>query len=281
MKTRSLRYRGVLWVILALIAAGSPALAAPSAKLWPRWVKHQAASKTAIEHAAWQRFLKTYVRVSADGINRVAYAGVSAADKRALKAYLAQMSNVRISTYNRREQLAYWINVYNAVTINLILDRWPVRTIRQINISPGVFSRGPWGKKLFTVEGVPVSLDDIEHRILRPVWRDPRIHYAVNCAALGCPNLLRSAFTGANANAQLEAAARDYVNHPRGVTITQGRLRVSNIYRWFKEDFGGSDAGVIKHLKRYARPKLHAQLERISGIAEGTYDWSINEAAGS
>jgi Protein of unknown function, DUF547 len=87
-----------------------------------------------------------------------------------------------------------------------------VASIRDIAISPGLFSVGPWGRKLIEVEGEPLSLDDIEHRILRPIWRDPRLHYAVNCAALGCPNLRSSAFTAANADILLETAASDYVN---------------------------------------------------------------------
>jgi Protein of unknown function, DUF547 len=87
-----------------------------------------------------------------------------------------------------------------------------VASIRDIAISPGLFSVGPWGGKLIEVEGEPLSLDDIEHRILRPIWRDPRLHYAVNCAALGCPNLRSSAFTAANADILLETAASDYVN---------------------------------------------------------------------
>ena len=107
------------------------------------------------------------------------------------------------SLTSRDEQLAYWINLYNALTVKVILDHYPVKSILDIDISPGWFSIGPWGKKLVAVEGVEISLDDIEHRILRPIWRDPRIHYALNCAAVGCPNLLREAFTGATAEVLL------------------------------------------------------------------------------
>ena len=122
-------------------------------------------------------------------------------------------------------------------------------------------------------------LDDIEHRILRPIWRDPRIHYAVNCASIGCPNLRREAATAANSEAYLEAAARDYVNHPRGSRIENGRLVVSSIYEWFQEDFGGGDGGVISHLRNYADPGLSASLEQVGEISDHDYDWALNDGA--
>jgi hypothetical protein len=153
-----------------------------------------------------------------------------------------------------------------------------VASIRDISVSPGLFSTGPWGKKLVAVENEPLSLDDIEHRILRPIWKDARIHYALNCAAVGCPDLQPVAFTAANTEALLEGAARAFVNHPRGVHIgDSGKLRVSSIYVWFKDDFGdGSDAAVIAHLARHAAPELRAKLAGIARIDDHGYDWAIN-----
>jgi hypothetical protein len=165
--------------------------------------------------------------------------------------------------------------------VKTVLEAYPVKSIRDIKISPGLFASGPWGKKLAKIEGEPVSLDDIEHRILRPIWKDPRTHYAVNCASIGCPNLPRDAFTRANMEALLEAGAKAYVNHPRGAKVSGGKLVVSSIYVWFKEDFGGNDAGVIAHLKRYANAELAKALEGVSVIASDDYDWALNEAKGS
>lgn len=165
------------------------------------------------------------------------------------------------------------------MTVKTVLEHYPVDGIRDIDISPGLFADGPWGKELVEVAGEPLSLDDIEHRILRPIWRDPRVHYAVNCAALGCPNLAPRAFTAANTEAQLEAAARAYVNHPRGVMARRGKLVVSSIYIWFKADFGNTDPGVISHLKAYARPDLAARLMDARRIDDHTYDWALNGIA--
>ena len=110
-----------------------------------------------------------------------------------------------------------------------------------------MFSDGPWGRALIEVEGEALSLDDIEHRILRPIWRDARIHYAVSCASIGCPNLQRTAFTDTNADELMAAAAHAYINHSRGVRIDGGRLIVSKIYSWFREDFGATDAAAVAH----------------------------------
>jgi hypothetical protein len=129
------------------------------------------------------------------------------------------------------------------------------------------------------VEGKRMSLDDIEHGTMRPFFRDPRVHYAVNCASIGCPNLWPRVWRAATLEAELDAAAAAYVNHPRGVTIlSDGRLRVSSIYTWFREDFGGDEAGVIAHLRQFAAPPLRQRLAGRTSIAEDTYDWELNNA---
>ncbi len=264
--------------LMLLAGALAPAAAAPRAELWERWTAHDPRSQATVDHAAWDRVLAAHVRPGADGVNRFAYAAVTADERAALDGYLERLSATPVSTLSRAEQLAFWINLYNALTVRVVLDHYPVASIRDIDISPGLFSDGPWGRKLIAVEGEPLSLDDVEHRILRPIWRDPRIHYAVNCASIGCPDLRRDAFTAATADASLDAAARAYVNHPRGARVEDGRLIVSSIYEWFQEDFGGDDAGVIAHLRRHAAPALAAALERVERIDDDEYDWSLNDA---
>jgi len=255
------------------------ALFAPKAELWERWTAQDPAANTAIDHSVWDGFLTAYVNQSDDAVNRVAYARVTGNDRKALDGYLARLAATPISHYARAEQLAYWINLYNALTVQLILDNDPVDSIRDIDISPGLFTDGPWDKPIIQVESVAISLNDIEHRILRPIWRDPRLHYAVNCASVGCPNLQPVAFTAANVESLLEAAARAYVNHPRGARVAGGDLAVSSIYVWFQEDFGDNDAGVIAHLRQYADQDLTESLTGIKRIGSHDYDWKLNGAS--
>ena len=265
-----------VWAIHFMLVSAA-VTAAPRAELWPRWTAHNPAATTTIDHKAWDHFVQAYVSSFPDGVNRVAYADVTAADRKLLESYVDTLAAIPISAYNRAEQRAYWINLYNALTVKVVIDHYPVKSIRQIK--PNVFSIGPWRKKRITVEGAELSLDDIEHRILRPIWRDPRLHYALNCASIGCPNLLRQAFTAADSEALLTQAARAYVNNVRGAALRNGRLVVSSIYKWYKEDFGNTDAGVIDHLRRYAEPALAARLREITHISGDRYDWALNDAA--
>ncbi len=272
--------RAVLGVLMALVFTlpSVTASAAPKAELWERWTVHDAASTATIDHSAWDRFLKANLVRRGDGINRLAYGRVTVADRKALARYLEALSMVPISRYTRDEQLAYWINLYNALTVKVTLDHYPVKSIRDIDISPGWFSDGPWDKKLIEVEDEFLSLNDIEHRILRPIWRDARVHYAVNCSSLGCPNLAPMAYDAKTMDSNLTASARGYINHPRGVSIEGGRLYVSKIYEWFVEDFGGDEKGVVDHIRHYAKPNLAKRLAKFAAIDGYRYDWGLNDA---
>ncbi len=251
------------------------AFAAPKADLWDVWAKHDPNSTATIDHGAWQAFLDKYVTPGPTGIHLVDYAGVDAAGKKALDGYLAALQATPISSYNRDEQRAFWINFYNALTVKVILDHWPVDSITDIDIS-GFLKNGPWDAELAKVEGHEISLNDIEHRILRPIWKDNRLHYAVNCASIGCPNLAQRAYTAENTDELLEQGAHDYVNHPRGAHFKDGRLVVSSIYDWYQVDFGDSDEGVIQHLRKYAEGELAKQLEGYDGRVSDDYDWNVN-----
>ncbi|MGI9298114.1 MAG: DUF547 domain-containing protein [Gammaproteobacteria bacterium] len=261
-------------IAVFLTFACASAAAAPAAEPWPLWEKHDAAGDAQVSHEIWGDFLARHV-VEENGIALVRYGEVSAADKKNLDEYLAALSQAPVASLNREEQLAFWINLYNALTVQTILENYPVSSIKKI--SSGFLPTGPWDDKLAEVAGEALSLNDIEHRILRPIWKDPRLHYAVNCASVGCPNLAATAYTAANAEEMLAAAAAEYVNHPRGANVQNGKLYVSSIYDWFAEDFGGEDAAIIAHLQKYAAPDLREKLDAVSKISGDDYDWSLND----
>lgn len=266
----------VAGVLLVFGAAESPG--APKPDLWERWQTHDPQSTVRVDHTAWDRFLRTYVVSShPSGVNHVSYGGVTDEDREILEVYVREMEAVAVSGLTRPEQEAYWINLYNALTVRVVLEHYPVKSIRDIDISPGFFADGPWGAKLLTIEGEKVSLNDMEHRILRPVWRDNRLHYAVNCASIGCPDLQPEAYTAENTERLLNEGASAYVNHSRGVRLEGKKLTVSSIYDWFQVDFGGSQEGVIEHLLIYAREPLRSKLETFKGRFRDDYDWSLNE----
>lgn len=233
--------------------------------------------------AAYDALLRRYVVASADGVNRVDYARwyPNKTDRGALDAYVLAQASRKPSAMTRDEALAFWGNLYNAITLKVILDRYPVASIKDIKSSGGWLDfksyAGPWREPRVTVEGKPLSLDNIEHDIMRPTFKDPRVHYVVNCASFGCPNLMNRAWRSKTLEADLDAAARAFINHPRGVTVLpSGALKVSSIYRWFTADFGGDDASLIAHFKKFADPTLAASLTATTKIADDGYDWSLN-----
>ena len=284
-------YRFGLILLLALATAlwlAAPsgfrsfeAFAAPSADPWPRWKAADGNNRAEIDFAAWNDLLQSYLVPSPEGINLYRYGAVSARDRAVLDRFVGGLAALPISTYNRAQQRAYWINLYNALTVKVVLDNsadGPVDSIMDINISPGFFSFGPWDKKLLRIEDEAISLNDIEHRILRPLWRDPRIHYVLNCASIGCPNLGARAYGAKDMETRLDAAARAFINHPRGARFENGDLVVSSIYDWFIEDFGDDEAGVLAHLRQYAAPALAEKLAGHRRLDRSTYDWRLNGA---
>ncbi|GAM76871.1 hypothetical protein JCM19241_5767 [Vibrio ishigakensis] len=254
-----------LWLLLATLVSFS-ALAAPKAELWSFWDKH--GSNTGISHQAWQDILDKYL-VTEGEYTLFRYGQVSQQDKAKLQNYLKALSGVDPRTYTKPEQYAYWVNLYNALTVDLIIKEYPVKSITKLG---GLFSFGPWDQELITVQGKELTLNDIEHKILRPIWNDPRTHYAVNCASLGCPNLQTQAFTADNTEALLEQAASTFINSNKGANLKGNSLELSSIYDWFAVDFGG-EKRVLAHLTKY-RP----ELADFTGKVRFEYDWNLNQA---
>lgn len=277
MKNPSRYFLGTILVLCTCLWT-APATAAPSADLWPFWQTAAAESTERIDHSPWDALLSKYlVTDHSTAINRFKYAAVSDEDQQSLNMYLVQLQQIRVRELNRSEQKAFWINLYNALTVKVILDHYPVKSIMDVDISPGFFSNGPWDAKLLTIEGESLSLNDIEHRILRPIFADNRVHYALNCASLGCPNLQAKAFTTTNLEQLLDEGATSYINHARGAQLHSNKLQVSSIYKWFQADFGNSHQQIIAHLQQYAQGDLARLLKTYNGKLSFSYNWDLNE----
>ena len=226
------------------------------------------------DHSAFDALLKAHVSPDAQAYNRVDYKGVKA-NLAVLKAYVASLQAVDPVSLSRNEAHAYWINLYNAKTLEVVAEAYPVSSIKKINLGGSfLFGSGPWKAKLMTVNGRELSLDDVEHEIVRALFRDGMSHYGLNCASFSCPNIATRAFTGANVDALLRQNAVDYVNHPRGVAVSNGRITASKIYSWYAADFGGKRK-LKEHWASLASPDKAAQIMAAS-IAGYEYDWSIN-----
>jgi hypothetical protein len=224
--------------------------------------------------AAYASLLKVAVKPDGTGYNRVNYKTL-VARKAELDGVVAAYESVSAKGLSAGEPKAFWINLYNATTLKVIVDNYPVKSIKDIKLGGGgLFGSGPWSKKLVTVDGRALSLDDIEHKILRKQYNDPFVHYALNCASYSCPNLATVPYTAGNASALMRESAKEYINHPRGIDIKDGSITASKIYSWYAGDFGGK--GKLKdHWKGQASPEKAALIEA-AAISSYTYDWSLN-----
>lgn len=213
----------------------------------------------AIDHQKWHVLLQKYVTDKGN----VDYKGFKK-DVKALQVYLDGLAaNVPQKSWSRNAILAYWINAYNAYTVKLILDNYPLKSIKDI--------KDPWGRKLFTLGTKKYSLEEIEHEILRKM-NEPRIHFAINCASFSCPNLSNQAYTEAKLESQLEAGAKAFVNDKTKNTITANSIEISKIFDWFSGDFK-TKGTVIDYLNQYSAVKINKNAK----VKYKEYNWSLND----
>lgn len=211
-----------------------------------------------IDYSQYKDLLETHV--SANG--QVNYASIHRNDVEILNQFLEQLSEADPEAMGPNDELAYWINAYNAYTIKLILDHWPVTSIR--DIAEG----NPWDISWIQMQGKSYSLNDIEHEIIRKKFKEPRIHFAVNCAAKSCPPLLNEPYVGASLDVQLDAQTRKYINNRKHNQLSRNSIILSRIFEWYKEDFGD----LIGFLKNYTKIYIDSKAT----IRFNTYDWSLN-----
>ena len=267
------------WAVAAVVLAGLT----PLARVQPAAFDH--------DYAAYARLLQAHVRPP-----RVDYAALqqdAPTLDRVTRGFAAPVAG-EVAAWSTGQRMAFWINAYNAFTLRAIVDHYPIRA--------GWFSRGPrnsirqidgvWAGLTWAAAGRRLTLDDIEHRILRPEFGDPRIHFAINCASVSCPPLAAVPYRAADLDAQLDAAARAYLGSPEGLRIEGHVLRVSSIFKWYGDDFVRQYAPVVDAERSPRERAILGVIARYgpSGAGEaarlGTpiiryldYDWSLNDAS--
>jgi hypothetical protein len=239
-------------------------------------------------YAGWDALVKKHVRWLPDNKqSRVDYAGFQR-DRAELKKALDAMSAVPKPAFDqwpREQRMAFLINAYNAFTVELILTKYPdLKSIKDL----GSFVQSPWKKKFFSLLGEERYLDWLEHEQLRPLYKDPRVHAAVNCASIGCPALRNEAFTAAKLDAQLEDGMQRFLADRTRNRVRDGKLEVNAIFKWFKEDFEAGQQGFNKVedvFSKYAaqlsdKADEQAKLrDKALPVSHLDYDWSLNAMA--
>lgn len=195
-------------------------------------------------------------------------------DKDQFQQYLDLLSKTPPSEkWSKQEQMAYWINAYNAFTIKLIMDYYPVKSIKDIGSSIQIpFVNTPWQKKFITIGKEEMKLDEIEHGILRKKFDDPRIHFALVCASMSCPRLINEAYTADKLDKQLDDQAKYFLANTNKNKISADKPKLSNYFKWYKGDFTKSGS-VIDYINKYSATKINADAD----ISYLNYDWSLNE----
>lgn len=221
-------------------------------------------------HAAWDALLKKWV----DQRGMVDYKGFGQ-DRKQLQAYLRTLEAhpPQEKAWSKEEQLAYWINAYNAYTIELILQHYPVESIEDIKVgSMFAYVKSPWHIKFIPIGGRKLDLNTIEHTIIRPTFKEPRIHFALVCAAQSCPKLRQEAYVPERLEAQLSEQARTFLNDPNKNTIRSDKLELSKIFEWFQEDF--TEGRTLQEaISEYSGVPVQANAP----VSYRFYSWKLNE----
>ena len=228
------------------------------------------AQTTPPSNKIWTSILKRYV--NPEGL--VNYKGIIK-DKAEFQKYLDMLSHTPPQeSWSKNDQEAYWINVYNAFTVKLIIDYYPVKSIKDIGPKPQiVFINTPWQKKFFYIGKEHFKLDRIEHQILRKEFSEPRIHFAIVCASMSCAKLRREAYEGDRLDEQLKNQAIDFLTDRKKNKITSEKAELSSYFTWFKSDFEKNGQTVIGFINQYSPVKM----KKDANITFLDYNWSLNE----
>ena len=227
----------------------------------------QSPAGTDIDNRIYASLLKKHVKnkhVNYDGFKK---------DEKLLDEYLSILSHTNVKMLSKKSRFAFYINAYNAFTIKLVLTKYPgINSIKEI----GSFFSNPWNKKFILLQGRIVTLDHIEHNILRPIFKDPRVHFATNCASKSCPALRDEPYKGETLETQLNDQAEKFINDKKNTFIKADTLFISKIFKWFEEDFSNNPLLFIKrYMFKTFKKKLDSSGPDIK-INYLDYDWTLN-----
>lgn len=261
-----------LGVVLSAASCGAPASEPATGPVAEQIRASFEAGSGTFDHAEWNRLLAEGTR---DGFVDYEYMTTHRAE---LDAYLERVARANLAELGPDHLMALLMNAYNALTVRSILDAWPVESIREID--------GVWTEATHTVGGQELTLDAIEHNLLRPFWKDPRIHFGVNCASYSCAPLPPWAFTGDAVDEQLDQRTEAFLSSPKNVRIDGDSLRVSKYFDWYGADFTAEGwhpraATVPAFIAGHTRPEVADFIEARGGdvpLAFMDYDWSLNAA---
>jgi len=216
-------------------------------------------STQSFNHSVWDGLLKEYVSI--DG--RVNYEGLRQS-KGILRDYISSLgANIPDESWSKEDELAYWMNAYNAMTVDLILRNLPLESIKDI--------ANPWDQRLWKLDDKWYNLEEIEHQILRKM-KDPRIHFGINCASFSCPPLMNEAFTSEAVDSQLDHLTRSFINDTERNTISENSIEISKIFSWFAKDFK-TEGTIIDFLNKYSTITINSKARK----SYKKYDWSLNK----
>ncbi|MDO7848408.1 DUF547 domain-containing protein [Hymenobacter sp. M29] len=262
--------KNAIFLLTASTFAAVLAPAIPVVAAGPRAAAVAPGATTAVDHSAFDKLLKKHVNDK----GLVDYKGFKA-DEKTFNQYLDLLSkNKPASSASKQEQMAFWINAYNAYTIRLILDHYPVESIKDIGSKIKIpFVTTPWAIKFFSIGGEKMSLDNIEHGTLRKKFDDPRIHFALVCASMSCPRLRNEAYTAAKLDAQLDDQGRDFLNNPAKNKIGKSGAQLSKYFDWYKGDWTKNGQSVAKWVNKYSTTKIDEKTP----ISYLDYNWKLNQ----
>ncbi len=260
----------LLQLLICSLLAHSVAQAAPRANAIDFWDDSEEQSELKIDYSAWEEILEKYVVTDhASNVNRFNYGGMLEADKTALDNFILYMQQMDPRQLTKQRQKAFWLNLFNAGMIQEIaLEDQPQSSIKE---------KGSrlWRKKRFYITMQEMSFDDIEHGILRPIFNDPRVHFSLVAGTVGSGRIIKSAFSGENVEQLLEENTKEFLSHERGFSYKDGKLFLSQIFKWYQKDFGTNFKAVKNFIRPYVSEENAAVLIK-SKRASYQYDWALN-----